>query len=83
MTDDRADALVLFGITGDLAAKKLLASLYNLACRGRLPRIVVGVASTEWGIDELRSHVRASLEASGVTIDESVFAELSSALRYV
>lgn len=83
MTDERADALVLFGITGDLAAKKLLASLYNVACRGRLPRTVVGVASTEWAIDELRAHVRASLEAAGVTIDESVFAELAAALRYV
>ena len=83
MTAARADALVLFGITGDLAAKKLLASLYNLTCRGRLPATVVGVASTEWGIDELRSHVRTSLQAAGVTIDEAVFAELAATLHYV
>ena len=83
MTNERADALILFGITGDLAAKRLLTSLYNLTCRGRLPQIVVGVAGSKWGIDELRAHVRRSLEAAGVTIDEAVFAELASSLRYV
>jgi glucose-6-phosphate 1-dehydrogenase len=79
----RADALVLFGITGDLAAKKLLTSLYNLTCRGRLPSTVVGVAFTDWGVDELRVHVRKSLEADEVDIDESVFAEIAGSLRYV
>lgn len=80
---DRADALVLFGITGDLAAKKLIGSLYKLTRRGHLPPTVIGVASTDWGIDELRAHVRRSLEATEVTIDEAVFAELSASLSYV
>ncbi len=83
MTTRRADALVLFGITGDLAAKKLLESLYHLAARGRLPDTVVGVASTQWRIDELREHVRRSLETNGVEIDESVFAGLANSLLYV
>lgn len=83
MNPARADALVLFGITGDLAAKKLFTSLYNLASRGRLPPIVVGVASTDWDVDELRAHVRNSLEASGTDVDESVFAELARSLRYI
>lgn len=79
----RADALALFGITGDLAAKKLLASLYHLAERGRLPSTVVGVADSDWGVDELRDHARSSLEAAGVEIDEKVFADLARSLRYV
>lgn len=83
MTTGRADALVLFGITGDLAAKKLLNSLYQLSARGRLPDIVVGVASTPLRVDELRDQVRRSLETNGVEIDESVFAELAGSLRYV
>ncbi len=83
MTTGRADALVLFGITGDLAAKKLLNSLYQLSARGRLPDTVVGVASTQWRVDELREHVRRSLETNGIEIDESVFAELAGSLRYV
>lgn len=83
MIDGHADALVLFGITGDLAAKKLFASIYNLSCRDLLPPMVVGVASTEWDVDELRAHVRRSLEAAGVVIDEAVFARLAASLRYV
>ncbi len=83
MTTGRADALVLFGITGDLAAKKLLSSLYQLTARGRLPATVVGVASTPWDVDELRNHVRTSLETNGVEIDEEIFATLATSLRYV
>jgi len=83
VTTDRADALVLFGITGDLAAKKLLGSLYNLTCRGLLPERVVGVASTDWNIGQLRDHVRKSIESAGVDVDEAVFAKLARSLRYV
>ncbi len=83
MTTGRADALVLFGITGDLAAKKLLNSLYQLTARDRLPDIIVGVASTQWRVDELREHVRRSLENNGIEIDESVFSKLAGSLRYV
>lgn len=39
----RADALVLFGATGDLARKKLLPVLYGLVRRGRLGVPVLGV----------------------------------------
>jgi glucose-6-phosphate 1-dehydrogenase len=77
---DRADALVLFGITGDLAAKKLFTSLYNLACRGLLPEVVVGVARSEWDLDTLREHARGALEAAGVEVREQV---LAGALAYV
>lgn len=83
MIAKRADTLVLFGITGDLAAKKLLTSLYKLSARGRLPAVVVGVASTVWSANELRTHVRTKLEAAGVTIDETIFAVLAASLRYV
>ena len=52
----RSDAIVLFGITGDLAKKKLLPGLYNLAKRGRLDGMaVVGVARSEWDDDGLRA----------------------------
>jgi len=83
MIAERADALVLFGITGDLAAKKLFPALYNLTARNRLPNRVVGVASTEWDVDQLRKHARKSLEKLDLDIDDKVFAEFSDALRYV
>ena len=51
MNGDQADALVLFGITGDLAKKKLIPALYELTAEGRLdmpasaPRAVSGPMS--------------------------------------
>ncbi len=79
----RSDGLVLFGITGDLAAKKLFTSLYKLTGRGRLPPVVVGVASSDWTVGELRDHVRRHLDESEIDVDETVLGELLGALRYV
>ena len=83
MTDERADALVLFGITGDLAAKKLFTAMYNLADRGLLPPVVVGVAASDWTVATLRDHVRRSLVEAGVEVDDAIFAKLAGTLRYV
>ena len=41
-----ADALILFGASGDLAYKKLLPALYELTRAGRLTIPVIGVADT-------------------------------------
>lgn len=83
MIAERADALVLFGITGDLAAKKLFPALYHLTKRNRLPQRVVGVASTEWTMDEMREHARTALLKADIEIEEHVFTEFMAALRYV
>ncbi|NLE57060.1 MAG: glucose-6-phosphate dehydrogenase, partial [Planctomycetes bacterium] len=52
----RSCSLVLFGATGDLARRKLLPALYNLACDGFLPQrfIVVGAARRPFTDDEFR-----------------------------
>ena len=39
-----ADALVIFGVTGDLASKMIFPALYAMARRGTLNVPVVGVA---------------------------------------
>lgn len=78
-----ADALVLFGITGDLARKKLFAALYGLTAADRLDIPVVGVASRGWDDDTLRRHAREALEEAGGTIDEAVFGRLAANLHYV
>jgi glucose-6-phosphate 1-dehydrogenase len=43
-------SLVLFGVTGDLARKKLMPAVYDLANRGLLPPsfALVGFARREW-----------------------------------
>ncbi len=42
-----ADALVVFGITGDLARRMTLPALYRLTAQGFLPCPVVGVGTPE------------------------------------
>ena len=78
-----ADALILFGITGDLARKKLFAALYDLTAAGRLDIPVIGVASRAWDDETLRRQAYAALEESGRSIDGTVFSRLASNLTYV
>ena len=79
-----SDALVFFGMTGDLAYKKIFPALYNMTKRGDLKVPVIGVASSEYTTDDLRERARASIEEYGGGIDdEAAFAQLSAALDYV
>ncbi len=77
------DALVIFGITGDLARKMTIRSLYRLEARGKLEVPVVGVARNDWSVEHLRKHFRESLEETGVEIDEATFERLTGRLSYV
>jgi len=61
----RSDALVLFGVTGDLAHKMIFPALYALAKRGHLKVPVVGVAFPKWSLARLRTRVTDSIKLSG------------------
>ncbi len=78
-----ADALILFGITGDLARKKLFVSLYKLEADGQLDIPVIGVASSDWTLDELRNNAREALEESGHVVDDAVWGRFAARLDYV
>ena len=65
MTASRSDALVLFGVTGDLAHKMIFPALYAMAKRGTLKVPVIGVASPKWSLADLRNRVKDSLMQSG------------------
>ena len=78
-----ADALVLFGATGDLCYKKIYPALYHLVRRGRLSAPVVGVARAGWTRDKLIERVRASLAEAVPQRDETIVTKLTSLLRYV
>jgi glucose-6-phosphate 1-dehydrogenase len=56
-----SDALVLFGVTGDLAYKKIFPALYGMAKRGALDIPIVGVATSDWDIAQLRQRVADSI----------------------
>lgn len=79
----RADALLLFGITGDLARRRLFPALYDLTAKARLEIPIVGVASSQWTNDDLRRRARESLEDAGKKIDEEVFKRLADSLCHV
>lgn len=82
---DRTDALVLFGATGDLAAKKIFPALYELAAAGRLDLPIVGVASSDWSDEDLRSRAADAVEDHGPDgdLDREVLARLTDAMTYV
>src|SRR5688572_26868255 len=77
-----SDALVFFGITGDLAYKKIFPALQSLVARGRLNVPVVGVSKSDWNLDKLIERARASVTEHG-GLKEPAFSKLVSLLRYV
>ena len=84
MKPERSDALVFFGATGDLAFKKIFPALYAMTRAHQLDVPVIGVARSEWTVEQFRARARASVEHEGDgQVDEASFARLASNLRYV
>ena len=79
----RSDALVLFGVTGDLVHKKIFPALYAMAKRGILNVPVVGVASSKWSLAQLRWRATESIRNCGKIDDRRALNHLLSLLRYV
>lgn len=77
-----SDALVFFGATGDLAYKKIFPALHHMVSRGFLDTPVIGVAKSDWTLDDLRRRARASVDEHGIE-DEAAFRKLMELLRYI
>jgi glucose-6-phosphate 1-dehydrogenase len=82
MSQQRSDALVFFGATGDLAHKKIFPALQAMAKHGDLDIPVIGVAKAGWTLDQLRSRARDGVERYG-GLDPTAFAHLGRRLRYI
>jgi glucose-6-phosphate 1-dehydrogenase len=82
-TEQPADVLVVFGISGDLAKVMTFRSLYRLERRGLLTCPVVGVAVDNWTTEDLRQHARKAIEATGEPVDEQVFERFARRLSYL
>ncbi|MFF3846465.1 glucose-6-phosphate dehydrogenase [Streptomyces sp. NPDC002328] len=78
----RADALILFGVTGDLAKKMLLPALYDLTRQGVLDVPVIGVGRSDWDDERLRRHARDVLKSAAVPLDDDVFDKFAALLGY-
>jgi glucose-6-phosphate 1-dehydrogenase len=84
MNTDPSDALVFFGMSGDLARKKIFPALYAMVKRGHLDVPVIGVASSQWTVDDLKTRARDSITQYGGGVDdEDAFTKLTGLLRYV
>ena len=81
----QAGAMVIFGITGDLARKMTFHALYRLEASGRLDCPVIGVAKDDWSDDDLRRHAREAIDAGadGDSVDAQAVGRLAGRLTYV
>ena len=79
----QSDALVLFGVTGDLAHKMIFPALYAMVKRGVLTIPIIGVAFSKWSLEQLRTRVKDSLQQSGGINDTRALNQLLSLFSYV
>ena len=78
--------LVIFGVTGDLATKKLMPAVYDLANRGLLPPgfALVGFARRDWKHRDFAQIVHAAVKQNARTdFREEVWQQLSEGIRFV
>jgi glucose-6-phosphate 1-dehydrogenase len=80
---ESADALIMFGVTGDLVKRRLFPALYELEEDGALDIPVIGVSRSSDDDGALRQRARASLEFVGKDIDEEVFSRFAARLSHV
>jgi glucose-6-phosphate 1-dehydrogenase len=82
-TETPADALVLFGVTGDLAYRQIFPALHGLIARGHLNLPIVGVARDGKDLEWLKQRIHNSIEQFGGGVDPTVYAALCERLRFV
>lgn len=79
-------AIVLFGVTGDLARKKVMPAIYDLSARGLLPPgfALVGFARRDWADEDFSAVVRdAVAEHSRTGFDPATWDRLAQGIRFV
>ena len=77
----QADALVLFGATGDLAKKKLFPALYDLQGLIELDLPIFGVASSKWTQEVFHENIEAAIRARKSDVDEKVLGKLLNEMQ--
>lgn len=78
--------LVIFGVTGDLARKKLMPAIYDLTNRGLLPPgfALTGFARREWEDQDFVKVVRDAVEEHARTpFREETWKQLAQGIRFV
>jgi glucose-6-phosphate 1-dehydrogenase len=83
MAVSRSDALVVFGVTGDLAHKQIFPALYAMVKRGELTVPVVGVAFPNWSLERLHRRVTDSIKRTVGIDNQRALKTLLSLIKYV
>lgn len=82
-------ALVIFGITGNLAQKYLIPTLYDMEEKNLLPKgvIVVGIARRQMSDSDLKKYIHQVLHQENIhhkhKIEEGVFKKLCARINYI
>src|SRR3954451_4854345 len=79
-------ALVIFGVTGDLARKKLIPAVYDLANRGLLPPgfVILGFARRDWSHGDFEELARKAAQTHARTVwRDEVWARLAGNIQFV
>jgi glucose-6-phosphate 1-dehydrogenase len=79
-------ALVVFGVTGDLARKKLIPAVYDLANRGLLPPgfVLLGFARRDWDHGEFADIAKEAAQKGARTeFREDVWQRLADSIRFL
>jgi glucose-6-phosphate 1-dehydrogenase len=83
MAISRSGALVLFGVTGDLAHKQIFPALYAMVKRGELTVPVIGVAFPKWSIERLQKRITQSIKSTCGIDNRRALHTLLSLFSYV
>ena len=79
-------SMVMFGVTGDLARKKLMPAIYDLANRGLLPPgfSLIGFARRDWADQDFGKIVHEAVkERARTPFREEVWRNLAEGIRFV
>jgi len=79
----QSDALVVYGVTGDLAHKMIFPALYAMVKSGALNVPVIGVAFPKWSLERLQRRVTQSIKQSGGIDNKRALNHLLSLIKYV
>lgn len=79
-------SIVIFGASGDLTQRKLIPSLFNLYCKGRMPKLfhIVGYGSTDFNDGSFRTHLKEGMkEFSDTKYTDKEWDDFASHVAYL
>ena len=83
MAGAQSDALVVFGVTGDLAHKQVIPALYAMVKHGELTVPVVGVAFPKWSVERMHRRITDSIRQAGGIDNQRALKTLLARFTYV